>query len=196
MEDNFDQLKDSWKAAKKEHSAPDSITMLKTVVENHNKSKKAHIWNAAILSSVVIGLLAFFYFLAPMQDTLSRIGIALMIGGLIVRIVIELISHQKASGINYAASSEESAGQAKDFYNYRKKIHGPVTAIIIALYTIGFYSLTPEFSRYFSTFWMWMMDGSYLVIGIILFVGIRKGVVQEMRDLKRINEIQSAINES
>ena len=69
-----------------------------------------------------------------------------------------------------------------------------MTFTIIALYTIGFYSLTPEFANYFDTFWMWMMDGSYLVIGVVLFLVIRKGVVQEMRDLRRINELQNTLN--
>lgn len=196
MEDKFDQLKDSWREAKKAQQPFDSNTMLQTILANHNKSRRFHIMNSLILGIVVLGLCAFFYFLAPMQETLSRIGIGLMIGGLIVRIVIELVSHQKASRIDYAAASGESAGQAREFYAYRKKIHGPFTISIIALYTIGFYSLTPEFSTYFSTFWMWMMDGSYLVIGVVLFVGIRKGVLEEMRDLERIIEIQKALSES
>ncbi|WP_258100809.1 hypothetical protein [Marinoscillum pacificum] len=196
MEDNFDQLKNSWKAAKQEHPTPSKPDMLQTVKANYSKSKTAHIWNAIILGLVFIGLAAFFYFVAPMQEILSRIGIGLMIGGLIVRIIIELVSHQKANNIDYAAASNESAEQARNFYAYRKKIHGPVTITIIALYTIGFYALTPEFSKYFSTFWMWMMDGSYLVIGVVLFVIIRRGVVQEMRDLKQITELQNSLSEA
>lgn len=195
MEDKFDQLKNSWKEAKKEHQTPAKTDILKAVKDNYSKSKTAHIWNAAILGFVVIGLAAFFYYVAPMQETLSRVGIGLMIGGLIVRIIIELISHQKATHIDYAAASNESAAQAKNFYAFRKKIHGPVTITIIALYTIGFYALTPEFSRHFSTFWMWMMDGSYVIIAVILFWGIRKGVVQEMKNLQQINDLQQSINE-
>jgi len=196
MEDNFDHLKNSWKAAKKAHQTTESRLMLQVVINNHNKSKRAHLMNSLILGFVVIGLAAFFYFLAPMQETLSRTGIGLMIGGLIVRIIIELVSHQKARGINYGATSTESTIQAQKFYTYRKKIHGPITISIIALYTMGFYALTPEFSRYFSTYWMWMIDGSYLVIGTVLFFVIRKGVVQEMRDLGRITEIQHSMSES
>ena len=196
MEDKFDQLKSSWKAAKEgQSSSGNSSDMLKVAKENHNKSKKAQIGNVIVLSFVVVGLCAFFYFLAPLQDTLSRVGIGLMIGGLLVRIIIELISLQKAGKIDYSSSSTNSAQQAQAFYNYRKRIHGPVTITIIALYTIGFYALTPEFSKYFDTFWMWMIDGSYVIIAIVLFLGIRKGVVQEMKDLQRINELQQSLSE-
>ena len=196
MEDKFDQLKNSWKEAKEGQSnTGNSSDMLKVARENHSKSKKAQIGNVIVLSLVVIGLCAFFYFLAPLQETLSRIGIGLMIGGLLVRIIIELVSYQKASKIDYSSSSTDTTQQAQTFYNYRKRIHGPVTITIIALYTIGFYALTPEFSKYFDTFWMWMIDGSYVIIAIILFVGIRKGVVQEMKDLKQINELQQSLSE-
>lgn len=196
MEDKFDQLKNSWKEAKEgQSSVGNSSDMLKVARENHNKSKKAQIGNVIVLSLVVIGLCAFFYFLAPLQETLSRIGIGLMIGGLLVRIIIELVSYQKASKIDYSSSSTDTMQQAQTFYNYRKRIHGPVTITIIALYTIVFYALTPEFSKYFDTFWMWMIDGSYVIIAIILFLGIRKGVVQEMKDLKQINELQQSLSE-
>ena len=194
MEDHFEQLKTTWQEAQKEQQPGDSSDMLRTILKNHASSKRAHLMNVLILLITVLGLVAFFYFLAPMQETLSRVGIALMIGGLLVRIGIELLSHQKARQIDYSSSSSQSASQARAFFAYRKRIHGPVTFTIVALYTIGFYSLTPEFANYFDTFWMWMMDGSYLVIGGVLFMVIRKGVVREMRDLRRISELQNALN--
>ncbi len=196
MEDKFEELKNTWQEAKKGQQSVDSADMLQAILKNHNRSKRAHLGNVLVLSIVVVGLCAFFYFLAPLQDVMSRIGIGLMIGGLIIRIIIELVSHRKAKQIDYSVKSSESARQAHEFYDYRKKIHGPITITIIALYTIGFYSLSPEFSRYFTTFWMWMMDGSYVVIGLLLFLGIRRGVVQEMRDLKRISELQKGLEGS
>ncbi|MEQ8473452.1 MAG: hypothetical protein RIC35_19805 [Marinoscillum sp.] len=196
MEDKFDQLKDSWNKAKKGHSGKgDSAAMLSTAIENHSKSKRAHLGNIIVLSLVVVGLTAFFYYLAPMQETLSRIGIGLMIGGLIVRILIESLSYRKAAQIDYSSNSKASAALARSFYNYRKRIHGPVTITIIVLYTIGFYALTPEFSKYFDTFWMWMIDGSYVIIAIVLFVGIRKGVMDEMKSLRQIQELEQSMHE-
>ncbi|MEQ9304707.1 MAG: hypothetical protein RJQ14_12435 [Marinoscillum sp.] len=195
MEDKFDELKDRWNEAKKgQASKGDSATMLSTVIDNHSKSKRAHLGNILVLCLVVVGLAAFFYYVAPMQDTLSRVGIGLMIGGLIVRIIIEAISHRKATQIDYSSSSKNSAALASSFYNYRKQIHGPVTITIIVLYTIGFYALTPEFSKYFDTFWMWMIDGSYVVIAIVLFIVIRKGVIDEMQNLRKIRELEQTMH--
>lgn len=196
MEDKFDELQNSWNQAKKEHSGnKDSSHFLKTAKTNHAKSVRAHLGNILVLVLVVVGLTAFFWYLAPLQDTLSHIGIALMIGGLIVRIIIEWISRLKANTIDYSQSSQDSAHLAKSFYQYRKRIHGPVTITIIALYTIGFYLLTPEFSNYFSPVWMWIIDLSYLVIAIVLFLLIRKGVVREMSDLREIEMLENSLNE-
>lgn len=196
MEDKFEQLKNTWKEARKEQPSIDSSAMLRTILKHHASSRRAHVMNVLILGITVLGLTAFFYFVAPMQEPLSRVGIGLMVGGLIVRIIIELVSHQKARQMDYSTNSSLSAKQAQEFFAYRKKIHGPITFVIVTFYTVGFYSLTPEFSNYFSTFWMWMMDGSYLVIGIVLFLGIRKGILQEIRDLKRIRDLQNTLNES
>jgi len=170
--------------------------MLQVVLNNQDASKRAHFLNAFFLSLLAIGLCLFFYFLAPLQDTLSKVGIELMIGGIIVRIVIEMVSHKKASSIDFSNNSSLSAQQAKAFLAYRNRIHGPVTIIIVCLYTIGFYMLTPEFSRYFSTFWMWMMDGSYLIVGLIPFLLIRKGVQKELRMLEQINDLLGELEES
>lgn len=196
MTDPFDQLKTSWKEVQRGLQPADSSAMLQLVKDNYNKSKQAHIWNASILIVVVIGLAAFFYFVAPMQELLSRIGIGLMVGGLIIRIIIELISHRKASRIDYAATSKRSTNQTQEFYTYRKRIHGPVTLSIIALYSIGFYVLTPEFSLYLPTFWLWVMDIGYLFIGLVLFWVIRKGVVAEMNYWKQLTNLQAEMYET
>ena len=62
------------------------------------------------------------------------------------------------------------------FYKFRKTIHNAVAPVVLVLYTIGFYILTPEFSLYIKFWILVLYDISYVVMGIILFVIIRKGV--------------------
>lgn len=190
MNSPFEDLKQSWNEARQTRSSDrDGDAMLRLILKNKGAALRAHVWNAGTLAILAIGLSLFFYYLAPLQDTLSRAGIVLMIGGVLVRIGIEVASHRKARSIDFTHSSNLSAKQAKDFLSYRRRIHGPITFTIIALYTIGFYALTPEFSRHFSTFWMIMMDGSYLVAGLIPFLLVRKGVQQELQRLREIKDL-------
>jgi hypothetical protein len=67
-------------------------------------------------------------------------------------------------------------------------IHGPVTISILLLYTIGFYMLTPEFSRYFSLPVMILIDVSYIAGAAIVGIAIRHGIAKEMTILNAIKQ--------
>lgn len=193
MDNTFDKIKESWGKAKA--SAIPKLTaddMFHKAQSSYDKSKKDHIANTIILGLVVVGLVLFFYYLAPLQDGLSRAGIGFMIGGLLLRIVIEIISHAKAAKIMYSKSAAESTGSAAVFYKWRKSIHGPITFAIVMLYSIGWYMLTPEFMRYIDLKYIYLMDIGYLFIMIILFLTIRKGVLKELRQLKALQELEAS----
>lgn len=196
MQDKFDQLKNAWQEAKQSQPSANSEDMLATIKNNHRLSRSSHLGNVLVLTATLLGLIAFFYYLAPMEDTLSRTGIALMLGGLLLRILIELVSHSKSSQLDYGLESNRSVKQAEDFYSYRQKIHGPVTIIIVCLYTVGFYALSPEFSRYLSATWLWIFNLSYIPIGVVLFFVIRKGIVREMNSLRQLIDLQRSMSES
>jgi len=65
--------------------------------------------------------------------------------------------------------------------------------IIFGLYFVGFYMLTPEFSRYISMGWLIAMDVSALLVAAILIIFIRKGIRQELRDLEKMVELQKSL---
>lgn len=192
--DNFESLKSAWKDSKREAPAGmNAIDMQNLVMQNHSQSKRFHLGNVAILAVTCIGISLFFYFLAPMQETISRIGIVLMVGGLIVRIVVELVSHRKADNIEFNVDTKTTALQASKFYAWRKRIHGPVTITIVLLYSLGFYLLTPEFLDYLPQFWVIVMDIGYVVIAVVLTRVINTGIKKEMAALKEIMEIRSQL---
>ena len=116
-----------------------------------------------------------------------------MIGGLIIRIAIELYSALRSRNINVADTAAQSLQNSVSFYNFRKRIHGPVTVTIFVLYFIGFYMLTPEFSRYISIGWMIIMDVGAVIVAGFLIVAIRKGIKQELRDLEKMVELQRSL---
>ena len=188
MDNDFDNLKRQWSTGKKEFTvAPDSIQEQLNALKTKKKSSTSfHYGNILVLSATVIVLLLFFYYLAPVQELPSRIGVGLMIGGLLVRIAIEFMSVARVKKIKMTDLALDNLAQTIAFYKFRKTIHEPVTITIIVLYSIGFYMISPEFSNYFSLWQMILMDGSYIVIAIVLIVGIRKGVKKEMNTLAEI----------
>ena len=92
-----------------------------------NKKKKITIvfyyGTIGILLGTLIIVCLFFYFLAPVQETLSRIGASLMITSLSIRILIEVNSIYKAKRIKPTDNTLSTAQHSIHFHQLRKKIH-------------------------------------------------------------------------
>ncbi len=196
MTNELNELKNLWQDAKKGQLSA-SIDANEIISLSKKKMKNVvsmHVKNIATLAITLVGLIAFFKYVAPLQETLSHVGIFLMTGGLIVRILIELYSIYFSSQINMSTSVSQNSNASLNFFQFRKRIHGPVMYTILVAYTIGFYILTPEFSFYFSTTMMILMDASYLVGAVIVGYFINLGIKKEMSDLRELLQIQNELH--
>lgn len=194
MSDPIDDLKNKWNKAKT--SGPDRASTTHIIELSKKKMRgavKMHIGNIAVLTISLIGISAFFVYVAPLQETLSHIGIAMMLGGLFIRIMIECFSIYRSSKVDFSETAMEASNKTMSFYSYRKRIHGPVTVGILIAYTIGFYILTPEFADYFTITQVVLMDVSYLFAAAIFSFSIRKAIKDEMRILNELKDLQKEI---
>jgi len=196
MKDELDDIKSMWQQAKEsgQHQKTADVNALITLGEAKKKSMlAAHYGNALVLSITVAVLIFYFYYLYHFQMTLSHIGYNLMIGGLIVRIAIEIFSVVRSKRISISDTAVHSLENSIAFYQFRRRIHGPITIFIFTLYFVGFYMLTPEFSKYISLKGVILMDTSALVVAAVLILFIRRGILQELRDLEKIVELQKSL---
>lgn len=196
MNKEMDDLGSLWQKAKSKNQSaanPNLNALIKQAQAKKKSALAAHYGNAAVLAATVLMLVFYFHYLYNFQDTLSKVGIDLMIYGLTVRIAIELYSAWRSRKINVADTAAQSLEHSVAFYEFRKRIHGPITIVIFVLYFIGFYSLTPEFSRHISLGWLITMDASALVVAAGLAFFIRKGIKQELRDLEKMVELQRSL---
>lgn len=189
-EKELNELALLWKEAKVKNSTSTDVGAIIKAGEVRKKNTlAAHYGNAAVLSATVAMLVFFFYYLYNFQDVLSKIGYNLMIGGLVVRILIELFSVWRSRKIKFYDSAADSLQNSIDFHEFRKRIHGPVTMVIFVLYFIGFYLLTPELYRHISILWLALIDVSALLIATVLVYFIRKGIRQELHDLEKMVDL-------
>ncbi|WP_298544253.1 hypothetical protein [uncultured Aquimarina sp.] len=197
MSNEFEALQNQWQTDKSsiESRSYDMEALLLSIRKKKSWSTRFHYGNILVLSIVLIGITAFFYFVAPVQEVLSRVGVGLMIGGLLMRIIIEIISVSKAKKINVVDDALQTTNDTISFYDFRKTIHGPITIGIIGLYTIGFYMITPEFSLYFETWQLILIDVSYIIGAIIPFMAVRKNIKKEIKILSEIIELKKKITE-
>lgn len=195
MHHDLQDLTLSWKMARQKALplVPSVEKILPVAQARKRNSLYFHFGNIIILTALVVILCLCFYYFFPFREILSKTGVALMIGSLVIRIIIEIFSSIKSWQIHLNDDVWNVTGQTLNFYLFRKKIHGPVTFILVGLYTIGFYFLTPEFSKYLPLWLMIMIDTSYVVGAAILITQIRKGIKKEMKQLIAINDLREKI---
>lgn len=187
-------LIDTWKKGKEEIASGGSAKALIARAKAKKRSILfAHWGNFLVLALSLVGLSLFFFFKAPFRTLLSHIGVGMMLGGLSLRIGIEVASLIKSTSIQFLSNANEATKAAFLFYKFRKRVHGPVTVAIAVVYAIGFYFLTPEFSLYISFFWMTLMHLSFLLGGVFLIWVIRKGIKKEMDNLLHLTKVRSEI---
>lgn len=195
MENEMDDLKAIWKTAKGQTKQSDvsAASLIQQAESKKRQALLAHYSTIAILTLLVIMLGCCVYFFFPFQDLLSRAGVVLMIGGVTIRVGIEIYSISKSNKVNVSDTTARAVEDTVAFHQFRKKIHGPVTLIIVLLYIIGFYMLSPEFSRYISFSMLAIFDAGFLVGAVVLAWAIRKGMMKELEDLGDIIEIQKQL---
>ncbi len=192
MTDILDDFKGKWNAAKKD-SSKQSITASDLIALAKQKIRNAvimHIKNIAVLAATLLGISLFFIYIAPMQETLSHIGMTLMLGGLAIRILIECHSIYRSTKIDLSDAAITVNKSYMSFYTYRKRIHGSVTIAILLAYTIGFYILLPEFGHYFTQTQIVLLALSYLVAAAIFGFSIRTAIRKEVKLLNSLFDMQ------
>lgn len=197
MEHDFKDLQSQWQSHKENIESPkqNMDEFYKKIKEKEKANYFFYYGTLLILTMTLIGISLFFYFVAPVKELLSRIGVALMIVGLLFRIIIEINSIQKAKRMNALNNTLIATENTIKFHQFRTIIHNKVAPIIIILYTIGFYMITPEFSHYIDYWLLVWFNVSYVIIGVILFFIIRKGVRKEMIKINEIMKLRQEISE-
>lgn len=192
MNNDFKALQNSWKSSRNNIKTPtNNFDILYKKIEQKQKENFSFYYGTIIILTItLIAISLFFYYMAPVKETLSRIGAGLMITGLAFRILIEIVSVIKAKRINKLDKTLQTVDNSLNFHQFRKTIHQVYSPIII-----GFYIIFPEFMLYMSVLMIWFIGISYLIMGTVLFIIIRKGVVDEMQRLRDIMELKKDIIE-
>lgn len=195
MNDDLDNLKSLWKNDRsKDHRQPgDSCHIIAKAKQQMKSSIHLQLRTILILAVTLVGMASFFMYVAKFKQPVSHIGTGLMLGGLALRIIIECFSIFLSNNINLSETALRSNNTSLAYFQFRKQINGPVTFIIIILYSIGFYMLTPEFSLYFSKAKMILIDLSYIPVAMMFTWFIRKTIKKETKIRNEILRIRKDI---
>ncbi len=195
MSDGLSDLKNKWMDAREAQSlqmrSEESQKLVALSAKKLKLSIVEHVKTIVVLVLTCVGITLCFIYITPFKEVLSQIGMWLMQGALVLRIAVELYSIVLSSKIKFTDAAVKSNNMALRFYQFRKKVHGLFTLLVVLVYSLGFYLLTPEFLKYLDGTQVLLIDLSYLVGAVIFTFFIRLAIKKEMMvldDLKALND--------
>ncbi len=194
MSTNFDDIQQLWDAEKDAINTDDnSKEIITKITEKKNESTKFHYGNVFVLLLTLVVICAFFIFIAPVQETLSRIGAGMMISILVIRILVEIYSVKQSHKLDPTQNTVGNLSKSIEYLKLRRRIHGTFTISLIVIYTVGLTLIFPEFLYYLGWAATSVFYGMYAVSGLIIIHVIKKKIKQELIDINAIVDIKKRI---
>lgn len=145
---------------------------------------------------ITVGVLIWYFILyLKTPNTNIKISAGLMIGSILCRITVEVISHWQLYHIDFKQSLKDYTQQFTKFYIFRNRIYFFVTPVTMLLYSLGFMYLLPDLQANMSKGWYLYI----LISGVIFLVGFSVflfwNIKREMRILIQIKQIDISIKQ-
>ncbi|PWA09358.1 hypothetical protein [Flavobacterium laiguense] len=185
----FEDLQTIWNQQTKASSNPTANDIIKKAEAHTKKINRNHFWTSAILSLTSLILISYYIIMDAYMQTTLNLGLSIMIGMLLLRILIERISVSKFNAIKTDVSLIEYSKLTHQFYQWRKKIHYILTPIVYVTYIVGFTLLLPVFKENLSKgFYLYILISGF---GFLLIFGyfILKIIKKEMQLLDFLKNI-------
>ncbi len=174
----FNELQEIWNKQLNSIVNTSAAELMKKGDAYIKKLRNGQIATIAILSILVIGLIAFFLKMGAHKMNELTMGLSIMIAVIVVRVILELISINKLKSIKLDSSLSEFSFKMQRYYQWRKIIHTVCIPIIYFTYIIGFSLLLPSFKANLSY-------GMYLYVVISGYGFLTAFALVMVRILKR-----------
>lgn len=182
--DSFKKIQTEWEKQAEIRVPENSFdTLLSKIKAIKNKQKITN----GVLTTTVLILIVFFFYISGYKNNQILFGLSLMVGGLIARIVIELLSIKHLRKLNASENNRVFKQGLIKYYSQRRIVHLILTPIIVVLYCIGFMILLPLFkANLTSGFYTYIVVSSIAVLLVLgLFIGKQiKNELINLKDLK------------
>lgn len=182
---NFEKLQSNWNNQPEIQATEQKFkSLLNGIRKIKNKQRITYL----VLGSTIIILIGFFVYIAGYNNQQVVLGISLMIGSLLVRIVLEVLSIRNLNKMNILSHQTDFKKDLVAYYRRRKLVHFLWTPIMIACYVIGFIILLPLFKANLSAGFYTYIVISSIVLLIFFSVFIAKQIGNEIKELERLHE--------
>ncbi|HUH28937.1 hypothetical protein [Gelidibacter sp.] len=185
----FEDLKSQWEEQPQPKIPQDGS---KIIMQKINGIKnKQRITNGVLLTTTLV-LIGFLFYINAYSNLIVTLGLFLMIGSLIVRIMIEYVSIKDLKRMDFTKDVAAFRTDMISYYKKRITTHYVATPIILALYATGFIILLPSFKQNLSKGFYTYIVVSAIVILIVMVFFIGKQIQKELKSLKQIKNSQTS----
>ena len=184
---DFKELKKEWMT----RELPQSEQSHKTIIEKMRKLKTQQTIGQVVLSVTAIILIGFFFYVSAYTDSRATLGLLLMIGSLLLRIIVEIYYKLNSKKFDFSQSAKKLHQKLAGYHKIRLIVNYVMSPILFVTYILGFVVLLPSFkanlSAGFYTYILW--SSGFIFSLLVVFIGyhIRKES-RELRDIKNVFE--------
>lgn len=181
---NYNDLKEQW-GRRSQSSLPANGPT--EIIKKGKSIRQKQMIGQVVLGSTCVVLIGFFFYISAYTNKTVSIGLLLMIGSLILRMLVESFFTFSIKNFRPDETLHTYSVKLKRYYKSRLVISYLVTPILFISYIAGFKMLLPAFEQNLSAgFYQYVFYSSW-VIFFILAVLI---VVQIRKELFMIRELQ------
>lgn len=185
---NFKNIKQEWDSRK----LPGPDKSYKSIIERTRKIKRKQTITQVVLSVTAIILISFFFYISAYTNSRATLGLLLMIGSLLLRIVIEIYYKLDNKKIDFSQSAKIMHRKLVRYHKIRLVVNYMLSPILFAIYIIGFVVLLPVFKANlpegFYTYILWSSFIIFIFLALFISYHIKKEL-RELQDLKNDFEI-------
>lgn len=180
---DFDNLKAEWKKRTLPEAQENGY---KEIIQRGKYIRRKQTIGQVVLTATIVILVAFFFYISAYQHAQVSLGLMVMIGSLIIRVVIEFIFKLKASNLPFTHGQIEFNHAVVRYYKSRWYLNYLITPLLFVTYIVGFNLLLPSFKENLSAgFYTYIVYSSWIIFGLLaLFI-----FVQIKKELKNITDL-------
>ncbi|PHR88644.1 MAG: hypothetical protein COA80_17915 [Leeuwenhoekiella sp.] len=160
---------------------------LNTLIGKAQKQRSTQLVGIVVMSLTIVILTLYALIFTDFRWNAFSTGLSLMIGSLVFRVVLELMTRYRKEQQLINLSPRDFQSYLYRHYRQRRLIHFAITPLCFGVYSYGFYLLLPYFKAAFSTgFYHYLLLsgwGSILAICILVIYKMRT----ELRFLKEFD---------
>ncbi|MFL9836179.1 hypothetical protein ABS768_01635 [Flavobacterium sp. ST-75] len=182
---SYDEIKNQWD---KRNVPPTPEKGVEEIIKKFAVILKKQRISQMVLGCTIVVLIGFFFYISAYSHIQLLLGLSVMIGSLLIRVLLEYGTTIKKAKLPFGSSMAAYNEKLIAYYSARRRIHYYITPILFVSYVLGFVWLLPLFRQNLSSgmysYILWSSIFIFAVLAVLIGVQIKR----ELSVLKKLKQ--------